>query len=161
MFLLSRTAPLCSTTPISATVFLLLLCNDSEVLGPWVNRRWLNLFTGSVIWLLVLLSVVLTAATVFPAMSGATILEVLGGGTAFGIAGFAVITALRGTAPVAGLDAGHALALRAAWRMPPLETLQRARMSGATRLWMLGLRAYLLVAVALVALKVVQLALGQ
>ena len=30
----------------SATVFLLLLCNDEAVLGPWVNGRWLNLFTG-------------------------------------------------------------------------------------------------------------------
>ncbi len=26
----------------SASVFLLLLCNDREVLGPWVNPRWLN-----------------------------------------------------------------------------------------------------------------------
>ena len=26
----------------SATVFLLLLCNDAAVLGPWVNRPWLN-----------------------------------------------------------------------------------------------------------------------
>ena len=26
----------------SATVFLLLLCNDKPVLGPWVNTRWLN-----------------------------------------------------------------------------------------------------------------------
>ncbi len=31
----------------SATVFLLLLCNDKSVLGPWVNGRWLNLFTGA------------------------------------------------------------------------------------------------------------------
>src|SRR5271165_920848 len=33
----------------SATVFLLLLCNDKPVLGPWVNTRWLNAFTGAVI----------------------------------------------------------------------------------------------------------------
>ena len=26
----------------SATVFLLLFCNDRAVLGPWVNRPWLN-----------------------------------------------------------------------------------------------------------------------
>ena len=26
----------------SASVFLLLLCNDPEVLGPWVNPKWLN-----------------------------------------------------------------------------------------------------------------------
>ena len=61
----------------SATVFLLLLCNDEAVLGPWVNGRWLNLFTGAVIWVLVMLSVILTAATVFPDMSGETIVAVL------------------------------------------------------------------------------------
>ncbi|WP_232833997.1 MULTISPECIES: NRAMP family divalent metal transporter [unclassified Sphingomonas] len=33
----------------SATVFLLLLCNDEAVLGPWRNGPWLNLFTGAVI----------------------------------------------------------------------------------------------------------------
>src|SRR5258705_6651382 len=27
----------------SASVFLLLLCNDPQVLGPWVNGRWLNI----------------------------------------------------------------------------------------------------------------------
>jgi Mn2+/Fe2+ NRAMP family transporter len=32
----------------SASVFLLLLCNEKEVLGPWVNPRWLNI-TASVI----------------------------------------------------------------------------------------------------------------
>ena len=26
----------------SASVFLLLLCNDREVLGPWRNAGWLN-----------------------------------------------------------------------------------------------------------------------
>ena len=33
----------------SATVFLLLLCNDRQVLGPWVNGRALNIFTSAVI----------------------------------------------------------------------------------------------------------------
>src|SRR6202051_2439017 len=73
----------------SATVFLLLLCNDKEVLGPWVNGRWLNLFTGAVIWVLVMLSIILTIATVFTDISGGTILAILGGGTLLGLAGFA------------------------------------------------------------------------
>ncbi len=30
-------------------MFLLLLCNDREVLGPWVNRRWLNVITTVII----------------------------------------------------------------------------------------------------------------
>lgn len=50
----------------SATVFLLLLCNDKEVLGPWVNSRRLNVFTSAVIWVLVLLSIILTASVLFP-----------------------------------------------------------------------------------------------
>ena len=33
----------------SATVFLLLLCNDRPVLGPWVNGYGLSLFTGGAI----------------------------------------------------------------------------------------------------------------
>ena len=31
----------------SASVFLLLLCNDREVLGPWMNPRWLNVLAAS------------------------------------------------------------------------------------------------------------------
>ena len=31
----------------SASVFLLLLCNDPEVLGPWLNPRWLNILASS------------------------------------------------------------------------------------------------------------------
>src|SRR6202041_718230 len=37
----------------SATVFLLLLCNDKSVLGPWVNRRITNVFTSGVIAVLI------------------------------------------------------------------------------------------------------------
>ena len=33
----------------AATVFLLLLCNDRAVLGPWVNSRGTNVFTSAVI----------------------------------------------------------------------------------------------------------------
>ncbi len=79
----------------SATVFLLLLCNDKAVLGPWVNRRWLNLFTGAVIWVLVMLSMVLTAATVFPDVSAEVIIASLGLGSAVGLAGFVAFTLLR------------------------------------------------------------------
>ena len=50
----------------SASVFLLLLCNDKAVLGPWVNGKKLNVFTGVIVGVLVLLSVVLTASVLFP-----------------------------------------------------------------------------------------------
>ncbi len=74
----------------SATVFLLLLCNDKAVLGPWVNGRWQNLITGVIVAILVMLSIILTAAVVFPEISDRHILGILVGGTVLGTAGFAV-----------------------------------------------------------------------
>jgi Mn2+/Fe2+ NRAMP family transporter len=152
----------------SSTVFLLLLCNDKAVLGPWVNGRWLNLFTGAVIWVLVMLSIILTAATVFPDMTGGTIVAVLGGGTALGATGFAAISLVRrrhGEGPEAGararIDPRRLRTLRATWRMPRLDTLPPASLSLSKRIWMIVLRAYLVAAVALVAVKVVQVAIGQ
>jgi hypothetical protein len=146
----------------SATVFLLLLCNDRAVLGPWVNGRWLNLFTGAVIWVLVMLSIILTAATVFPEISGKAMLLALGGGSAIGAAGFVAFAILRraqSEPPVAG--ARQLQAQRATWRMPPLDALSRPKLNLSTRVWMGVLRAYLVAAVILVAVKVVQIAIGQ
>ncbi|MGH7069959.1 MAG: NRAMP family divalent metal transporter [Acetobacteraceae bacterium] len=148
----------------SATVFLLLLCNDRAVLGPWVNGRWLNLFTGAVIWVLVMLSVILTVAAVFPGITGGTILTVLGGGSALGVAGFAAVSVLRAGRGEQATAAGPALqpqlrAMRATWRMPPLDALPAPNLSLSKRVWMGLLRAYLVAAVILVAIKVVQLAM--
>ena len=150
----------------SATVFLLLLCNDKAVLGPWVNGRWLNLFTGAVIWVLVMLSMILTVATVFTDISGETILMILGGGTALGIVGFGALASagrdgLGRRATNGPVLQGHLRAMRMTWRMPPLETLPPPRMSFSKRVWMGILRAYLFAAVALVIVKVVQIAAGQ
>ena len=50
----------------SATVFLLLLCNDREVLGPWRNPPWLNGIATVIIGMLVELSLILMRSTVFP-----------------------------------------------------------------------------------------------
>ncbi len=79
----------------SATVFLLLLCNDKPVLGPWVNTRWLNIFTGAVIAVLVLLSVILTVSVLFPdATNEQVILGILGGGGVVAVVAALVIMAL-------------------------------------------------------------------
>src|SRR6202035_5584564 len=70
----------------SATVFLLLLCNDKAVLGPWRNGPWLNLFTGAVIAGLVMLSVILTAAVLYPDIDSRVIIGILVGGSVLGFA---------------------------------------------------------------------------
>ncbi|GAC1354187.1 MAG: hypothetical protein NVSMB43_27490 [Pseudarthrobacter sp.] len=51
--------------------------------------------------------------------------------------------------------------MRATWRMPPLDALAPPNLSLSKRVWMGVLRAYLVAAVILVAVKVVQVAMGQ
>jgi NRAMP (natural resistance-associated macrophage protein)-like metal ion transporter len=71
----------------SAAVFLVLLCNDKDVLGPWVNRPWLNAVAGVIIGVLVLLSLVLVTATLFPHLSGGQLAALVAGGAAAAAAG--------------------------------------------------------------------------
>lgn len=59
----------------SAIVFLLILCNDRAVLGPWVNPTWLNIAAGIIVGILVDLSIVLTVTVVFPGLSAISVFE--------------------------------------------------------------------------------------
>ncbi len=137
----------------SATVFLLLLCNDEAVLGPWVNGRALNLFTGAVIAVLILLSMILTASVLFPAMSGKTMLLILAAGSAAALATAAAVG--WRTQP----KAPRGKARRENWRMPPLETLPPASLSTEGRVWLAALRLYLAVAGGLVLFRIAALAI--
>ena len=142
----------------SATVFLLLLCNDKDVLGPWVNSRKLNLFTAAVIWVLVVLSVILTASVLFPDITGAQIVDVLGAGTGIGVF-FALAVTLRRVRAHGGLTAESVKRQnRQTWRMPPLHLLNRPALSWPRRVGLITLRGYLLVAFGLVIVKVVEVA---
>ena len=137
----------------SATVFLLLLCNDEELLGPWVNGPWLNLFTALVIGVLLLLSVILTAAVLFPGLGAHLMLQVLIGGAiaALAAAALPVVRALR--TPARRFAPG----VRENWRTPPLGTLGRARLTPWARLGMASMRAYLLIAAGLVLARIAML----
>ena len=55
----------------SASVFLLLLCNDREVLGPWLNPRWLNILAAFIIGVLLILSATLVVTTLFSNLNAA------------------------------------------------------------------------------------------
>jgi Mn2+/Fe2+ NRAMP family transporter len=147
----------------SATVFLLLLCNDKPVLGPWVNTRWLNAFTGAVIAVLVLLSVILTVSVLFPdATSEQVILGILGGGGVLAVVAALVIMALsqNGGSAAPAEEAKATQMSRATWRMPPLDQLPPAKLSLAAKTWMGVLRLYLVVAGGLVLFRIVMLAVG-
>ena len=143
----------------SASVFLLLLCNDREVLGPWVNGRRLNTFTAAVVAILVTLSVILTASVLFPNITARQIVDIMAccGVVTVLAAGYALTRRLRAGTPAAKTvdRAGQEN-----WRMPPLALLQRPVMSTGRKIGMSALRLYLGAAMVLVIIKIVQLALG-
>ena len=140
----------------SATVFLLLLCNDRAVLGPWSNPPWLNAVASVIIGVLVELSLILMASTMFPSLDVTRLFIYLSGGliAALALAGAYVLRnrprATLGVAP-------EERARRSTWTMPPLALLERPVWSPARKAAMLLLRGYLLVAVLLLIVKTVQL----
>jgi Mn2+/Fe2+ NRAMP family transporter len=147
----------------SATVFLLLLCNDKPVLGPWVNNRWLNYFTGAIIAALVVLSVILTVSVLFPdATNEQTILGILlGGGVAATIVALVIMAWSKNGEPAGRDNAAQQVAAdRDTWRMPRLDSLPPMRLSLAAKTWMGALRLYLVIAVCLVAFRIAMLAIG-
>jgi hypothetical protein len=150
----------------SATLFLLLLCNDKDVLGPWVNRRITNVFTSGVIAVLITLSVVLTASVVFPAITAGQIIAICATCAAVSVAGGLVVLVRRhrirrAAAGSPDLDSvsGLSRADRLNWRMPPLSELGAPVISRGRRLGLTALWAYLLIALAMVIVKVVLIAL--
>ncbi|MBW0014847.1 NRAMP family divalent metal transporter [Mycobacterium sp.] len=143
----------------SASVFLLLLCNDREVLGPWVNRPWLNWVAGVIVGTLLLLSGILMATTLFPHIDVVAVAGYLA--LALVLLAVAAVPVLRWMArrqpappapktPVRPVD-------RSTWRMPPLTLLEPVTWSPGTRLGMIALRSYLVIGAVLLVVKAVQL----
>jgi Mn2+/Fe2+ NRAMP family transporter len=160
----------------SATVFLVLLCNDRALLGPWVNTLRQNIVAWTIVWSLVLLSLALTATTFFPGLSTTTIEGGLAGGAAVGlVGGAAVIIAGRRSgdlhdaevtelddAPLCARAEQHAVRQqdRANWQTPNLALLARPTMSPVRRAGLFTLRGYLVVAVVFVIIKIVEVGMG-
>ena len=143
----------------SASVFLLLLCNDREVLGPWVNRPWLNWVAGLIVGTLLLLSGILMATTLFPHLNVVAVscylalALILLAATAVPLLRWMVRrqpTRPAPKLPARGVD-------RNTWRMPPLALLEPVVWSAGTRLGMIALRGYLVLSAVLLIVKAVQL----
>jgi NRAMP (natural resistance-associated macrophage protein)-like metal ion transporter len=138
----------------SASVFLVLLCNDIEVLGPWVNKPWLNVLATLIVSVLLELSFILVIETMFPSINASTLVIVLSS-----IVGVVVVVAavliLRSKVQIPVMS--HAE--KENWRMPALALLQHPKWSLGRRIAILTLRGYLVVAVVLLIVKAVQLAI--
>ena len=144
----------------SATVFLLLLCNDKAVLGPWVNSRKLNIFAGAIVAVLVMLSIILTASVLFPEITEMQILDILVGGGALAVLTTIGVKLFERRRRIAIVREAVDPAPRDGWRMPPLGDLPPARLTTLNRLWLIVLRGYLVLAGGLVLARITLLAIS-
>ena len=139
----------------STTIFALLLCNDRQVLGPWVNRPWLNVLAGLVVTVLLGLSMILMVTTVYANVSTTVLVVILA--LAF-VAGIVVGAQLARRSADEARDLGpDAFSGRSNWRMPPAALLEPMAMTRARRRVLQGLMGYLVVAIALLLAKSIEL----
>jgi Mn2+/Fe2+ NRAMP family transporter len=143
---------MCGLMLPSTTIFVLLLCNDREVLGPWVNGKWLNVAATVIVSVLVVLSITMMVSTLFTSVNVLALLSTLG-----------VIV-------VIGLVIGLPIGLRRAavkveyqidkrdWRTPRLTLLAPLPTSLARRVLLRAVGSYLLVAGTLLVVRIIQLA---
>jgi hypothetical protein len=113
-----------------------------------VNPRWLNAVAVASIGVLLLLSALVTFTTLFPDLSVRSVALVLAGALA------AVLIVLAGTTRWRREPGEERVSFwsRAAWTMPPLESLAPPLRSRGREIGLVVLRAYLtLAALALVA----------
>ena len=147
----------------SASVFLLLLCNDREVLGPWMNPRWLNILASFIIAVLLVLSGTLVVTTLFTHINSAKVAIWIAIGLAAGAAlagAWFWLTRNRRPPPEPSPRATMSAAERENWRMPPLALLKPAEWSAGRKVALLALRGYLVISVLLLIVKAVQLGHG-
>jgi Mn2+/Fe2+ NRAMP family transporter len=145
----------------SASMFLLLLCNDREVLGPWRNPVWLNVLATVIVAVLVLLSLILMATTMFPSID-VTMFSLIGAAVlAAGLLAFGAVM-LVGRRRGGGVEPIESTPRvpKEQWTMPPLALLARPRTSPGRKWAMLTMEGYLLLAVVMLIVKAVQLAGG-
>jgi Mn2+/Fe2+ NRAMP family transporter len=167
----------------SATVFLVLLCNDRAVMGPWANSFRQNAASWTIVWSLLVLSLMLTLVTFFPNLSTVTLVSGLGVAAGLGVLGGAIIFAVgwcterrdaENTVPFGALELGQVEELeqlpkltraelkafrnevRTRWTTPALATLERPAISPLRRAGLFTLRTYLVVACVIVVVKLVE-----
>src|SRR5438876_9888587 len=139
----------------STTVFAVLLCNDAAVLGPWVNRPWLNAVAGLIVGAMLVLSAILVVSTVIPSIDVTMLLVVLGSVAAVVLAVGMVWSWFHSRAALPAPQMSREE--RANWRMPALALLERPAWSTGRRIAIGALAGYLVISIAMLAVKAIQL----
>ena len=128
------------------------------MLGPRRNGVKLNVFATIIEAVLILLSLILMATTLFPHLN-ATLLSEIGGAvlaTILVVAGVVIWWNRRHGAGVTMIETEPALP-KDRWTMPPLALLSRPPASTGRKLTMFSMEEYLLLAVVMLIVKAIGL----
>jgi Mn2+/Fe2+ NRAMP family transporter len=136
----------------SACLFVLFLCNDRDVLGPWVNKSWFNLLASLILGVLLILSVILVVSTIFPGIDVARLFLILAAVMVVGllIAIVVNIRARRAMPPDPRMDED-----RETWRMPSLALLDQPVKSRGRLIALCSVRGYAIVAMVSLLVKTI------
>ena len=145
---------ICGLMLPSTTIIVLLLCNDREVMGPWVNSKWLNIVAVIIVTALVVLSFTLMISTLFTSVHVVALLEVLAAVAGVGLL-IGLPIGLRRVAPSVVYDID-----KRDWRTPRLTLLAPMPSSSARRFLMRGQSLYLFTAGLLLVVRIIQLSIS-
>jgi drug/metabolite transporter superfamily protein YnfA len=141
------------------TLFLLMLCNDREVLGPWTNPPWLQALAALIVGVLMMLSLILTLTTLLPGVNVATMAAIGGAALAVVLVWMGVV-ALRSRPWVVSGPENASRVPKERWTMPPAALLSRPRLSPRRHAALRALGVYMVVALVMLIVKSVGLAGG-
>ncbi|CAB4877830.1 unannotated protein [freshwater metagenome] len=146
---------MCGLMLPSTTIFVLMLANDREVLGPWTNTRWMNAIATVVIGALIALSITLMVSTLFPSVNVMRLLVDLSVVVGCVLAILVPWTFIHtGPAPTYDIK-------RADWRMPRLALVTPLPMSRGRRFLLRSVAVYLAVAGVMLVWRMIQLGVHQ
>jgi hypothetical protein len=136
-----------------------MLCNDRAVLGPWVNKPWLNAVAGIIVSSLIALSMILVVSTLIPTIDVTRLLLVLSALTVavWIVGGARLVYSSRRAAPEPEMSRQE----RENWRMPALALLERPKGTLTRRITVWVLSGYVVLGIILLAVKSVEIALHQ
>jgi Mn2+/Fe2+ NRAMP family transporter len=156
----------------SALILLILLANDKPVLGPWTNSTTQNWIGGLIAWVVTTFSLAPLVTTFYPDVTLTQCMYAFAVCTVIGVAAAVVLWRLRPARhrPVSlapdsnerppGMSRpewrGILRDRRAAWRTPRLDTLERPALTAARKIGLLTLRGYIVFAIIIMAIKLVQ-----
>jgi Mn2+/Fe2+ NRAMP family transporter len=141
----------------SACLFLLYLCNDRDVLGPWVNRQWFNLLASLILGVLLVLSVILVVSTILPSVNVSQLFLALSAAMLVGLA-VAIVINLRTRREMP--PDPRMTEDRETWRMPSLALLDQPVKSRGRLIALCTVRGYAIVAMVSLLVKTILVSRG-